>query len=133
MKIPPGEKEYCIYIKIREQASNDIISLDGICENMNVEDLTSSQGSYFHVDARWNPSTDHHLNGIFDLNFNVFVEEDYVNTVIMNYEIFIQSSSNDFKVFESFPSTPNPMFKTTFSIFGPMYKFFNPNCVFKAG
>ena len=38
---PEGELEYCIHVEIREQASTDTVSLDGICEMMDVDDAFS--------------------------------------------------------------------------------------------
>ena len=39
---PNGDLDYCIHVEISGQASTDTVSLDGICENMNVEEADSS-------------------------------------------------------------------------------------------
>ena len=46
---------------------------------------------------------------------------------------FDKSSSQDFKIFESFPSKPSPIFKIIFSILGPINKFLKPNCDLSSG
>ena len=50
------------------------------------------------------------------------IEIDFLNFVITGFcpAIFARSSSHDFKIFWSFPSTPKPIFSTTFCNFGDM-------------
>ena len=49
-------------------------------------------------------------------------EIDFLNLVVTGFcpVIFAKSSSHDFKILESFPSKPSPIFKIIFSIFGPI-------------
>ena len=89
--------------------------------------------------GHWNPnnkqhgewgSESHHKGDIANLfadssgNSSLKFETDFLNFVITGFcpVILAKSSSQDFRILESLPSKPRPIFKTTFSIFGPIYK-----------
>ena len=89
---PQGDNQYCIFIEIREEASGDTLSLDGICEEMNVLDVFSlgtddSSDTHLYANIEWMPGDSGGDFGQFLLNLNAFVNEELVTEVVIDFSI----------------------------------------------
>jgi len=95
---PEGDLEYCIHVEIREQASTDTVSLDGICENMNVDDaptggeddLCYGPGDYLIIENAANSS----INGHYFPNSGYTVDPNDNSKIIEGNQVYWYKAEN---------------------------------------
>ena len=98
MNFPTGDLEYCVYVDIREQASTETVSLDGICEFLNVEDASNDDNSdegdtYLNSNIIWNPYQDSEY-GSLELFLHASVNIEGVSTVMVDYRVTRSNGGN---------------------------------------